>query len=131
MMFKPLIRITLAHLIWRHYKPVLVATAVCIVGLVLVSMLHADYVAFAKQLQGESYLGLSFIAKWLLYILIVGIWIYIWIRTLRQQQRVQNIRQLMASEEDTTTNESDPFYHIRHKDKLKSKADVILNKHQS
>ncbi|MDN4502343.1 hypothetical protein QX776_08010 [Alteromonadaceae bacterium BrNp21-10] len=127
-MLKPLIRLTLAHLIWRHYKPVLIATVVCLLGIILVSFLHADYVAFAKELQGENHLGLSFIVKWLVYCVIVGLWLWIWLRTMAQRQKLQDINTMLVAEKNYACPEDDPFNNIRHKDKLNSKADAILNK---
>lgn len=98
----------------------------------LVGLLHEDYVNYSELNNDKQYLGLSFVAKWL--VLIIGVVIYLLFNTRffssRNKQTVNQSALSMQTQARTQASENDPFKAIRERDKLRSRADFIIKKHK-
>ncbi|WP_416307126.1 hypothetical protein [Neptunicella sp. SCSIO 80796] len=129
-MLRPLVKITLVHLLWRNYKPVLLATLFAIIGFVVVSLIHSDYVQYAQDLPGDKDLGLSFIIKWVCYFAIIAGWLAVCFHSGKQKKHIEKIQISAQQVPIYDTPEDDPFNTIRQKDKLRSRADWVVEKHK-
>lgn len=127
-MFKQLFRLTFVTFIWSRYKAVIVSTILLFMFFWLTHKVHADFLTYSK-LQGESEnIGLSFIIKW--GVLIAGIVLYFIYNHLVSRYS-KNKPKNKAKQVVKKAIKDDPFDEIRKKDKLKSKADFILNKNDT
>lgn len=129
-MLRPLVKITLVHLLWRNYKPVLLATLFAVIGFVVVSLIHSDYVQYAQDIPGDKDLGLSFIIKWTCYFAIIVAWLAVCFHSGKQKKQAETIKISAQKAPIYEHPEDDPFNIIRHKDTLKSRADLVLEKHK-
>ena len=129
-MLKPLVRITFAHLVWRYYKRTIVQSLLTIVAIIVIGLIHSDYLAYAQSQQHNDYVGLSFVVKWVVYLLALT-WLVLGIRSdYRKRQKQAELKQVAKAPPVYASPEQDPFHQIRHKDKLKTRADLVIEKHR-
>ncbi|MBT8114679.1 MAG: hypothetical protein KJP04_04835 [Arenicella sp.] len=122
-MFKQVFRITFITFVWKQYKRAIVSTALLFGYLYLVGSLHEDYLNYAELEQGAD-VGFSFIMKW--SALLLGVMVYFVYHFLR---RSKSERADGKSPEPTLPgDENDPFAEIRKRKKLRSKAEMIIDK---
>ena len=129
-MLKNLVQLTLVGVVWRRYKNVIVSTLILFVYFWLIGKLHQDYVNYSELNKDHAYLAFSFIIKWCAFIL--GMVIYLLFNSFfpRSKKPVQTISikgQEIAPEQRTLP---DPFADIRQREKLRSRADFIIEKHK-
>ena len=134
-MFNQMIKWTVIISLWRKYKSHLISSLILLFALVLINIIHQDYLAYAESAQSNS-VGWSFLVKWALYIVAVGV--YLWRITGINKARLfdstlHKMMQAQQTPEKTTdladeTNKSDPFANIRGKKKLRSEADFLMEK---
>jgi len=134
-MFKQLFRLTVVTYVWKRYKAIIVSTVILFVFFWLVSQLHQDYLSYGDLNKDTQHIGLSFVIKWVAFM--VGFIVYVLFnswqgkRASRSKDLPQdsvNTAQLTSDTPDQEVNLNDPFYEIRQKDKLRSKADMIIEK---
>ncbi|MBC3767871.1 hypothetical protein [Neptunicella marina] len=126
-MLRPLVKLTLVHLLWRNYKSAILTTLIAIICILVVSFVHADYVAYAKNLSNDNTLGLSFIIKWLCYISISLIWFILCFRPYKSQKSTNTSKHPPDDSVDKIQTD-DPFYAISKMGKLKSRADRVIER---
>jgi hypothetical protein len=138
-MLKNLVHLTLLTVIWKKYRSMILSTLVLFGYFFLVSLLHDDYLSYSELNQNQQHLGLSFIIKWSAFI--VGILIYLsfnfgFLWKKREQTKspdplVKSGKKKSPSEtgnETPATASNDPFAEIRNRDKLRSRADFLIEK---
>lgn len=145
-----LINIVLSGLLWRKYKFLLVSLIVLIAFVFLVGKIHQDYLAYAQTTGGLS-VGWSFAVKWLVWVIGIAVFLGLnhWVNKRKQKksevedknsalQRILNWKNThpdaktkafeLSKDKDATNDQSDPFAALRNKDKLRSYADLIIEK---
>ena len=122
--------------LWRKYKQHLLATIILLFGLLLINVVHQDFLAYAETTNTAN-VGWSFAIKWLLFL--VAIASYVWRlsmvnkrasfdSTLHKMMQAQQNQSVAPSNESEQSVKGDPFESIRNKKKLSSEADFIIGK---
>ena len=60
-----IINILLSGLLWKRYKFLIVSLLMTIICMVIIGQVHADYIAFQNIKGDTTFLGMSFVIKWL------------------------------------------------------------------
>lgn len=125
MPFKQAFRIAFVTLVWRQYKAAIVSTLLLIGYFFLVSNLHSDYLTNAKFLGDNINTGVSFVLKWVAYL--VGLAVYVFFHVFRGRRLTKgDKKKVMDSELKSMANtDEDPFSAIRARKKLRSRADFL------
>ncbi|MFC3123389.1 hypothetical protein [Agaribacter flavus] len=145
-----LINIVLSGLLWRRYKFLIVSLVLLIVSLVVVGQVHKDYVEFAQATDNTSSLGMSFVVKWGVWLLLISIFLAANHFYNKQKDKAEaqksntnsalskvlkwrNDKLYAASKSSSPpskskqkTTEIDPFEQIRTREKLRSYADLLI-----
>lgn len=135
-MFSPLIRLGLLASFWLKYKSNIIKTLFAVLALAIVHYVYQDVVELFSLNQQQNYLMYALIAKWLVILLIIGIYVF------SLKSTASNNQPLNVKKSDKTTAKSatpsnqtnqgsesvDPFEQLRHKDKLRSRSDLMLEK---
>lgn len=136
-MFNQMIKWTVILSLWRKYKSHLISSLTLLFILVLINIIHQDYLAYAESAQNKS-VGWSFLVKWALYITSIGV--YVWRitvinkarsfdSTLHKMMQAQKMPEKEVGEGTLVdSNKPDPFANIRGKKKLRSEADFLIEK---
>ena len=122
-MFKQVFRLTFITFVWKKYKRIIASTIFLFAYLWLVGYVHDEYLEIAR-LQEQNNIGLSFMVKWLA--LLSGAVIYLVFNLLGTKSRKNSVRQVPAESDGTEAN--DPFAELRTRKKLRSKAEMIIEK---
>ena len=135
-MFKQIFRIAFVSLIWKQYKAIIISTVILFAYLWLIGNVHADYLSYAELQEDKSLAGRSFLLKWAA--LSSGVLLYIafhFLRGSRNRRSSASSKQNVLSgtlvdrpNKDTNSNDNDPFATIRTKKKLRSRAEIALDK---
>ncbi|WP_100643448.1 hypothetical protein [Alteromonas facilis] len=144
-----LINIILSGLLWRKYKFLLVSLLITIVAIVLIGQIHNDYLRYAESTQNAS-VGWSFVIKWSAWIAVAMGFLLAnhgynqrkqaiadqqgsntaLQRLLKFKHKIKGDEQAAPDDEATrppaSPDKHDPFAHLRHKDKLRSYADIVI-----
>ncbi len=123
-MFKQVFRITFITFVWKQYKRAIVSTALLFGYLYLVGSVHEDYLNYAELEQGAD-VGFSFIMKW--SALLLGVMIYFVYHFLLRRSKSERADGKIP-EPTLPGDENDPFAEIRKRKKLRSKAEMIIDK---
>jgi inner membrane protein involved in colicin E2 resistance len=153
-----LINIVLSGFLWRKYKFLLVSLLLLIVFIFISGQVHQDYLAYAQSTENVS-VGWSFAIKWCVWILAIALFfmanhlvnerkqkreelqeknsalqgILAWKRKVAGNKDVAKKAsddKFSRSTADTANDVKDPFEQLRKKDKLRSYADLIIEKHK-
>lgn len=139
-MFKQIFRITFVTLFWKQYKSVIVSTALLFAFLWLVGNVHQDYLVYAAEQNDEGLVGRSFLYKWLA--LVSGVLLYLGYHWLRSTSS-KTVKEVQPKNGYFTKGNSsngknhllpdndqgdDPFAELRNKDKLRSRAEILVDK---
>lgn len=142
-MIKNLLHLTLLTVIWKKYRSMILSTLVLFGYFFLISLLHDDYLSYSELNQTQQqYLGISFIVKWLAFLLGLLIYLYfnfgfLWRRQERSSRESTRTRRSTETQghntagKPETTVKADPFADIRNRDKLRSRADFLIEKKDS
>jgi len=135
-MFKQIFRIAFISLIWKQYKAIIISTVVLFAYLWLIGSVHTDYLSYAELQEDKSLAGRSFLLKWAA--LSSGVLLYIAYHVLRGSRNRRNSASnqgnalsgtlVNRTNEDSNSNNPDPFAEIRHKKKLRTRAEIALDK---
>ena len=132
-MFKQAFRLTFITFIWKQYKSVIVSTFFLFLFLWVVGFAHQEYLDFAQNNAEKSSVAGSFFIKW--GAMLVGIFSYFAYHYFRSRKSPRagvanfiNAGSGTESSEVDTDSKDDPFYHIRRKDKLRSRAEIMIEK---
>lgn len=119
-MFKQVFRLTFVTFIWTRYKRLIISTTFLFAYLWFVGFAHAEYLNYASK-QALDDVGHSFFIKWIA--LAIGIGCYFLFHFLSPSDK-------QAKQNPATTpqpGEADPFDAIRQKEKLRSRAEIIID----
>ncbi|NTS78578.1 hypothetical protein HR060_17175 [Catenovulum sp. SM1970] len=138
-MFNKFLNLTLVHYIWRRYKTRIVSTVVFVGFCLLVNLLHQDYIQYSQLHSEKSDLGLSFIFKWGTLVLGFVVYCYLNRATHAKQNYQKNENKGKQTEnrmklddcEQQNHQKPDPFSALRTKEKLRSKADLLIDKQKT
>lgn len=137
-MFNKLINVTLVGFLINRYGAMIVSTLVLFAYFWVVGMIHQDYLEYLQLRDSTHSAGLSFVFKWLAFIL--GITIY-WLFNSYIRKRADRRKNAQTSaalqtvavragrgagDANSSGGADDPFDEIRHKEKLRSRADLII-----
>ncbi len=123
-----MLQLAVLGMLWKRYKRTIVATLLLFAYLWLVGVLHEDYVSYTELNQDNDHLALSFIIKWMAFIigLLVYLLFHIFASPFRKTQPLESIDVNHVKPGEQLID--DPFAEIRHQKKLRSKADFIIEK---
>lgn len=122
-MFKQVFRLTFITFVWKKYKRIIVSTTVLFMSLWLIGFIHDEYLEFSK-LHNDTNLSLSFVLKW--FALLSSVTIYLIFNYLGSKKEKKSKKK--AHEPVLTENADDPFAEIRSRKKLRSRAEMIIDK---
>ncbi|MEM7360895.1 MAG: hypothetical protein AAF431_17525 [Pseudomonadota bacterium] len=142
-MFKQIFRLTFITLVWKQYKHVIVSTVILFAYLWLVGSVHADYLSYAEMQEDDSLAGASFLMKWAAFI--VGVVVYIgfhWLRGRKEKKseaksgpvfspksgKIDSFNSVKSK--DGQVEEIDPFAEIRAREKLRTRAEIMMEKNK-
>lgn len=134
-MFKFLAKSAVFSLIWNRYRKIILSTIVLFGSYFVISLMHTDYLDYAKLSQSEHNIAVSYGFKWAALLLTSAV--YYW-TNVRQPPLSKNNQENTAPSKTSRKPQAasnapslkppsgDPFAEIRKKDKLSSKGDRIL-----
>ena len=151
-----LLKYFLTFLLWRNYKVLIVSTLLMVLTIIMINMAHSDYLMWAQMQDPVPATGMSFVYKYLAYVaLLLGFgWINHYANKKAEAEELsqpskgnvildafdkikprksstdsdvakQTVK-LRAAAKDT--HQPDPFANIRKKKKLRSQADIVIEK---
>ncbi len=124
-MLKQIFRLTFLTFIWKKYQRIIVSTISLFVFFWLVNFAHAEYLSFAEFQSEDAQISLSFFIKWLC--LVVGAIIYIIYHFVRADKKPLKVKEMHSKKVGINDLDGiDPFDAIRHKDKLRTRAEIML-----
>lgn len=130
-MLKNVFKLTLATVVWKKYRTIIVATLLLLLYFWLVGQVHSDFITYSKVNSIDtSLLGTSFVLKWIA--LGIGCVFYSGFLWFRRRQRnlapmaAKKFRNKAMPENTQTDTGEDPFRNIRKKRKLQTKTDKLI-----
>lgn len=135
-MFKQVLKYTLAAVIWKRYRALIIATITLFTYFWLVGAVHDDYVSMSEK-QGEiANLGRSFAIKWAFLLLGQGaymLFLVVWRKAPTTEKKATRLARQPSTTQDNhhakTEEEPEAFKRLREKPKLRSKSDIIIDKY--
>lgn len=126
MVFKQIFRVAFVTLIWKQYKHVIISTLLLFGFLYLIGSLHADFLQHAQINGDKTNTGISFIYKWSAFA--GGLLIYFAYHYFRPRKKndEKTKQQKLEKELAELSDDEDPFAAIRARDKLRGRADFIM-----
>ncbi|WP_191600404.1 hypothetical protein [Marinomonas algicola] len=143
-MMNQIFRLTFVTFVWKKYKRVIISLVALLFSLWMIEQIHQDFVQYSQLNNDTSYLAVSFIIKWVVFLLAAGLFIFVntILKTktspskkpsqIRSKKRFfyktssPDKTSLSKAADDSSKPQSDPFDAIRSKTKLRSKADLVL-----
>ncbi|EWH08116.1 transaldolase AB [Catenovulum agarivorans DS-2] len=142
-MFSPLIRLGLLASFWLKYKSNIIKTLFAVLALAIVHYVYQDVVELFSLNQQQNNLMYALIAKWLVILIIIVVYVFSLKSTARNNQPL-NVKKTAKATTNKVANSTtsskqtqqdsesvDPFEQLRHKDKLRSRSDLMLEKKRS
>lgn len=143
-MFKQIAKYTLLVAFWRSYKKQVLVIFFALFAWLVVDLLFNDiiYLASQKQSADSDPLLWAYIYKWLAYLAIALVAAFLLLKSDPDMNRNKEAKTKTAknkqkngelakaskhSDGDYVAEQDDPFANIRKKDRLRSKAEVLLD----
>lgn len=128
-MFKQVFRLTFVTFIWKHYKRIILSTVLLFACLWFIGYAHSEYLNFAKQ-QENTNVEQSFFFKWAAQIIgVAGYLLFHFLMPSRKQLKAKDKdKKKPITVEPPLPGEPDPFDTIRQKQKLRSRAEMMIDK---
>jgi len=143
-MMNQLFRLTFVTFVWKKYKQLIVSILSLILLLWITEQVHQDFISYSQLNDDTTYLALSFIVKWVVFILLCTGFIVINVSfgksvvakkqptSFFKDNVIKTKKRSFDKKDQEQKNEStqdiiDPFDAIRKKPHLRSKADVVLD----
>ena len=128
-MLNQLLKVTLFATVWLWLKPRWRGLAVLLIFVVLVNLLHAEYLGYVELSENKDFLIWSYLVKWLLLFAAVITYIALPIRGNSGNSSAGTLsRQKPPLSTGGATNEDDGFDFLRDKKELQSRADKLLDR---
>ncbi|MGB3727202.1 MAG: hypothetical protein WA981_15740 [Glaciecola sp.] len=149
-----IINIVLSGLLWRRYKLLIVSLIVLVASIFIIGKVHSDYLAYVQTSQTPANVGWSFAVKWgaWFFVLLLFLLVNHLANKQKDKQAVQDkpnktlsaiivdkfkgkkesIQTPRNTSQNSTANnqDNDPFAQLREKDKLRSYADLLIEKNK-
>lgn len=122
-MFKPLLKYTFLTLIWKKYRNVIVSSLLLLFAIMVIVIIHNDYVRYSEKTGEQASLAASFLLKWCLILGAIALYI-VYVKIILRVKPKPN----KAAKSEPQVESADAFSEIRKKGKLSSKADRIIDK---
>lgn len=133
-MWNNLLKISVVTYIWRRHKRTLIALPALLLYFWMVNLIHVDVITYAKLKGQTTWLAWTFLIKWLFIFIGIAIFIVIHLNAKAAEQTDVSSavggRKNPKTEKAVDADEIDAFAAIRAKDKLRSRADMIIDKHK-
>ncbi|VUD64704.1 hypothetical protein TDB9533_03381 [Thalassocella blandensis] len=134
-MFKQIFKLTVVSVVWKRYKAAIISTLALFIYYWLVEKLHEDYLHYISLQQSDSNIGFSFLLKW--FFLASGLGLYLLFNFWRKRpvksplphldlKHKKKTNKQTPQSADSTADADDPFANIRKREKLRSKADFVI-----
>lgn len=133
-MLKNLLHLTVLTVIWKRYRKLILSTLLLFLWFWLLGHLHDDYIRYIELNEDKQFLALSFVIKWLAYIVaVIGYLLYnarfsLRVGSPREVSGMQDSLENFKAQDDRQLDVDDPFAQIRQRDKLRSRADFVIEK---
>jgi hypothetical protein len=115
-----IIRFFAALQIYKWLKPKIKSLSILLIFILIIIYLHNEFLEWSEITENKNFVGISFIIKNLLLFLAISFYILI--------LRVQSLKESINLE--VKINKEDGFDKFRNKEKLKTKAQQILENKQ-
>ena len=128
-MFNQLLKITLFTSVWLWLKPRWRGLLAIIVFVLLVNILHREYLDYVSISEDKAMLVWSFVVKWGL--IIIGVLLYFLSAALGgkpAQAKTGKTKAGVEASPQTGTDDDDGFNFLREKKTLENRADKLLNR---
>lgn len=128
-MFNQLLKITLFTSVWLWLKPRWRGLLAIIVFVLLVNILHREYLDYVSISEDKAMLVWSFVVKWGL--IIIGVLLYFLSAALGgkpAQAKTGKSKVGVEASPQTGTDDDDGFNFLREKKTLENRADKLLNR---
>lgn len=125
----------------KRFKPHLLFILISATSLLIVSLIHDDFIIYSDVSQNNKDIGVSFIVKWAASAALVFISYILTFKIMFRSSsaislsntklsttKTDNLKQCITS---YSSSDEKAFSKIRPKDKLRSKADIILEKYKN
>ncbi len=124
-MFKFLTKTFFVVTIWRQYKRIIISSIVLILGYIVTSTIHDDYVSYAVNANSTNNLFASYVIKWIVLMAItVGYYFYNSVnRRGLIDAKPSNGNDAIQAPNQPNNDMPDPFSGIREKETLKGRVD--------
>ena len=131
-MLAPILRFTVFSFIWRKYKRIIIAGLIMVCSIILINYLHSDFIEYNQQLEEQHFIGVSFVVKWVMSLLILAAYILYARHMLKPVKKVDLEKPIKSKENQVNAAKSDDVFNdIRKKKTLLSKADLVIkNNHK-
>ena len=113
-----IIRFFTALQIYKWLKPKIKSLSILLIFILIIIYLHNEFLEWSEITENKNFVGISFIIKNLLLFLAISFYILI--------LRVQSLKE--STNLEVKINKEDGFDKFRNKEKLKTKAQQILEK---
>lgn len=124
-MFKQVFRLTFVTFIWKQYKRYIVSIALLFAYFWFVGFAHTEYLEFAAT-QENTNVGTSFFIKW--FALLIGVSAFFLFHYLAPSRKELKQKVKVSPPKQ---GEPDPFEQIRNKEKLRTRAEIIIDEQKS
>ncbi|NQX89137.1 MAG: hypothetical protein HRT77_10790 [Halioglobus sp.] len=123
-MLNQLLKFTLVSSLLLWLRPRWKGLLVLCVSVLLVHIMHAEYLGYVELSGDRSFLVWSYVLKWLVLILAVVIYLFF---VLSGSRKVEPDKAKWREPLANQGTADDGFDFLRQKDQLKSRADMVIN----
>lgn len=124
MIFKQAFRWAFIVIVWKQYKANIVSSLLLVAYLFIVSRIHQDYLTAVGSDNIEQ---VSFLYKWLAWILGIGIYFLYHLIRGRIRPKKQSTKEKIEKSKELIKSD-DPFAEIRDRKTLRSRSDFLMDK---
>ena len=132
-MWNNLLKLTLVSWVWQRYRRTIIALPLLLLYFWLVNLIHGDVIAYAQLNNDTAWLGWTFVIKWLFILLGIAGFVLLHIIGKPPPAAAPTLKQKMQPPPEpppASAEDHDRFDAIRRKQKLRSRAEVILETKQ-
>lgn len=124
-MWKSLFKLLVTSVVWTRYRSVILISLFLLIFIFMVTLIHTDYMHYVERAGQKDYIGVSFLVKWGLIIgSVIAYGLYLkWLLRVKPSKPSKH-----NQEEKREGQENDPFAQLRDKKKLRSQAEIVMDK---
>ena len=124
-MWKSLFKLLVTSVIWTRYRGIILMSLFLLIFIFMVTLIHTDYMHYVERAGQKDYIGISFLVKWGLIIgSVIAYGLYLkWLLRVKPSKSVNRNQEQKPEEQ-----QNDPFAQLRKKKKLRSQAEIMIDK---